>query len=191
MHGVRPQHRRHGPPTTHGRKRKRRISRAAEEEAIKTADYFLGPFIGDVTSWNEYGSDAGNPRRELQHAIALVECALSDKSAADIFQFCYLGPSPFIELARKAAIPILKRARPAAGSKSGPPSLSWRDRLIIEAIKEVCVRHELNPTRNPGSRDEEHDPSCCSVVAEALRRRRIKLGEKRITDEIWPKRTST
>jgi hypothetical protein len=186
MGGIRPERRRRGPPPTYRGKRRRRVSPEAEEEAIKTADYFLGPFIGDVTSWNEYGSDAGNPRRELQHAIALVECALSDKSAADIFQFCYLGPSPFIELARKAAIPILKRARPAAGRNS----LSWRDQLIAKIIEAVCSRHNLKPTRNAGSRDTEHDPSGCSVVAEALRRRGIKLGEKRITNEIWLKRTS-
>jgi hypothetical protein len=181
MHGVRPQHRRRGPPTTHGRKRKRRISRAAEEEAIETATYFLGRLIADVTSWNEQGTDAGSSKRELRHAIAFIECVLSDEAADGI---------PGIKIARKAAVPILKRARPPAGSKSGPPSLSWRDRLIIEAIKEVCVRHELNPTRNPGSMDEDHDPSGCSIVAKALCKLGIKLGEKRITKEIWPKRTS-
>jgi hypothetical protein len=178
MHGVRPQHRRRGPPTTHGRKRRRRISLAAEEDAIKTAAYFLGRM--DVTSWDEHGTDAGSPKRELQHAIAFIECVLSAEAADDI---------PGIKIARKAAIPILKRARPPAGARSGPPSLSWRDQLIIEAIRAVYSRHNLKPTRNPESRDKEHDPSCCSVVAEALRRLRIKLGEKRITDEIWAKRT--
>jgi len=180
VHVVRPQHRRRGPPPTHGGKRKRRISLAAEEEAIETATYFLGRFIADITSWDEHGTDAGNPKRELRHAIAFIECVLSDE-AADVI--------PGIRIARKAAIPILKRARPAAGSEPGPHSLSWRDQLIIEAIRAVCARHNLKPTRGPGSRDEEHDPSGCSVVAEALRRRGIKLGEKRITDEIWTKRT--
>jgi len=182
MHGIRPQRKR--------QRRRRHVSPAAEEEAIKTATYFLGRVIADITSWDEHGTDAGSPKRELQHAIGLVECALSESDKSDIFQFCYLGPSPFIELARKAAIPILKRARPPVGSKSGAHSLSWRDQLIIEAIRAVCFRHNLKPTRNPGSRDKEHDPSGCSVVAEALRRRGIKLGEKRITDEIWRKRTS-
>jgi len=191
MHGTRPERRRRGPPPNR-RKRRRCISRAAEEEAIKTATYFLGRAIKDVTSWDEQGSDSGNPERELRHAIGLVECALSeDQPPNDIFQFCYLPrPSPFIELARKAAIPILKRARPAAGSKPGPRSLSWRDRLIIEAIRVVCAQHNLKPTRNAGSRDEEHDPSGCSVVAAALRRLGIELDEKTITDKIWPKRTS-
>jgi hypothetical protein len=177
MHGVRPRG-----------KRKRRVSPAAEEEAIKTAIFFLKRCIADVMSWDEQGSDAVNPERGLRHAIGLVECALSDKSASDIFQFCDLGPSPFIELALKAAIPILKRARPPAGSKSGPPSLSWRDLLIIEAIRAVCARHNLKPTRNPGSRDTEHDPSGCSVVAKAFRTLETDLNEKRIT-KIWAKRS--
>jgi hypothetical protein len=170
MHGVRPRG-----------KRRRRVSPAAEEEAIKTAPYFLGRFIKEVTSWDEQGTDAGSPKRELQHAIALIECVLGDKAADGI---------PGIKIARKAAIPILKRARPPAGRKPGAHSLSWRDQLIIEAIRAVCARHNLKPTRNPGSRDEEHDPSGCSVVAEALRRRGVKLGEKRITEKIWPKRTA-
>src|SRR5262249_3585657 len=172
-------------------KRKRRVSlAAAEEEAIQTATYFLERLIADVTSWDERGTDAGNPERELRHAIGIVECALSESDKSDIFQFCYLGPSPFIEFARKAAIPILKRARPPAGTKSGPHSLSWRDQLIIEAIKAVCVRHKLRPTRSPGSMDESHDPSGCSIVAKALRKCGVELSEKRITNEIWPKRTS-
>jgi hypothetical protein len=165
------------------------VSLAAEEEAIQTASYFLGRAIADVTSWDEQGTDAGNPERELRHAIGLVECALSESDKSDIFQFCYLGPSPFIELARKVAIPILKRARPPVGSKPGPHSLSWRDQWIIKAIEEVCARHKLNPTRNPGSMDENHDPSGCSIVAKALRRWGVELSEKRITNEIWPKRT--
>lgn len=161
------------------RKRKRHVSLEDEEEAIKTATYFLGRLIADVTSWDEQGSDAGSPKRELQHAIALIECVLN--AAADDI--------PGIEIARKAAIPIFKRARPPAAKKRGAHSLSWRNQLIIEAIRQVCARHNLKPTRNPGSRDEDHDPSGCSIVAEALRRRGIKLSEKRITDEIWPKRT--
>jgi len=174
MHDVRPR-----------RKRRRRVSPEVEEEAVRTALHFLFPL--KVASWDEYGSDAGNPARELQHAIGLVECALSEKSANDIFQFCSLGPSPFIEFALKAAIPILKQARPPAGS--GPHSLSWRDQLIIVTIRAVRARHNLKPTRNPASRDEEHDPSGCSVVAKALGRLGIPLSEKRITDEIWLKRT--
>src|SRR5262249_22149037 len=160
-----------------------RVSPEIEEEAVRTALNFLLPFLKDVVSWNEYGSDAGNPARALRHAIGLVECALIDATAPapnDIFQLCYLPrPSPFIELALKAAIPILKQTARAAGSKSGH-SLSWRDQLIIEAIREVRARHNLKPTRNPASRDEEHDPSCCSVLEKALSRLRIKLSEKRI-----------
>jgi hypothetical protein len=169
MHGVRPEG-----------KRRRRVSPAAKEEAIKTATYFLGRLIRNITSWNEHGTDAGSPKRELQHAIGLIECVLGDEAANGI---------PAIEIARKAAIPILKRARPPAGRKPGAHSLSWRDQLIIGAIEAVCSRHNLKPTRNPGSRDEEHDPSGCSSVAEALRRQGVKLSEKRITDEIWRKRT--
>jgi hypothetical protein len=180
MGGIRPERRRRGPPLTHGRKRRRRVSPAAEEEAIKTATYFLGRIIADVTSWDEQGTDAGNPARELRHAIAFIECVLGDEAADGI---------PGIKIARKAAIPILKRARPPAGSKSGAHSLSWRNQLIIEAIRQVCARHNLKATRNVGNRDEEHDPSGCSVVAEALRRREIELSESRITKEIWAKRT--
>jgi hypothetical protein len=161
---------------------RRRIPPAAEEEAIKTATYFLGPLLADVSSWNERGTDADSLKRELQHAIALVECVLSDEAADNI---------PAIGIARKVAIPILKRARPPVGRKPGAQRLSRRDQLVVKAIEAVCARHNLRPTRNPGSRDEEHDPSGCSVVAEALRRWEIELGEKRITDEIWPKRTLT
>src|SRR5262245_9942374 len=120
------------------------------------------------------GSYAGNPKRKLQHAIALIECVLSHKTANRI---------PGIEIARKAAIPILKQNQPAAGENP------WRNELIIKASDAVCSRHDLKPTRNPGSRDKEHDPSGCSVVAELFRLLGIKLGEKRITDEIWLKRT--
>ena len=119
MGGIHPDRRRRGPPPNR-RKRKRRVSLAEEEEAIQTASYFLGRFIADVASWDEQGTDAGNLQRELRHAIGLVECALSERDKSDIFQFCYLGPSPFIELARKAAIPILKRAR-ARRKRIGPP----------------------------------------------------------------------
>src|SRR5262245_15778256 len=177
MHGGRPERRRRGPPTKHGRKRRRRVSPAAEEKAIETATYFLGRIIADITSWDEQGTDAGSPKRELRHAIAFIECVLSDEAANDI---------PGIKIARKTAIPILKRARPPAGEKSG--ALSWRDQLIIEAIRQVWARHNLKPTRNPGNRDEEHDPSGCSVVAKALRRRGIELSEKRIAEQIWAKR---
>jgi hypothetical protein len=142
----------------------------------------LGRAIKDVSSWNEHGTDAGSPQRELQHAVALIECVLQDEAADNI---------PGIEIARKAAIPIIKRARPPAGMKRGAHSRSWRDQLIIEAIKAVCWRHEFKPTRNPESRDEDHDPSGCSIVAEALRSSGIELSEKRITDEIWRKRTSS
>jgi hypothetical protein len=169
MHGVRPR----GKP-------RRRVSPAAEEEAIKTATYFLGRFIAEVASWDEQGTDVGSPKRELRHAIGLIECGLDDEAANDI---------PGIEIARKVAIPILRRARPPAASKSGSLSFSWRNQIIIEAIKAVCARHNLKPTRNPQSRDEEHDPSGCSVVMEALRRAGNQLSEKRITDEIWGKRT--
>jgi hypothetical protein len=162
MHDVRPR-----------RKRKRRVSPEVEKEALRTALYLLGPFIKDVASWNEHGSNAGNPKRELQHAIAFIECVLSDEAADDI---------PGIEVARKAAIPILKRNQPAARNR-------WRDQLIVKAIEAVCSRHNLKPTRNPGSRDKEHNPSGCSVVAELFRLLGIKLSEKRITDEIWLKRT--
>ena len=176
MHDVRPRG-----------KRKRRVSPEVEEEAVRTALHLLFPL--KFASWDEYDSDADNPALELQHAIVLVECALSeDQPPNDIFQFCYLPrPSPFIELARKAAIPILKRARPPAGSKSG--AHSWRDQLIIETIRAVGAQHNLKATRNPASRDEEHDPSCCSVVAKALGKLGSPLSEKRITDEIWLKRT--
>jgi hypothetical protein len=164
-----------------GRKRRRRVSPTVEEEAIKTAGSLLGRFFLDVTSWDEQGTDAGSPERELRHAIALIECVLSEVPAG----------TPGIEVARKAAIPILKRARPPAARKRGALSLSWRNQLFIEAIKAVCAQYNLKPTRNPGSRDEQHDPSGCSILAEALRRHGVKLGEKRITDEIWPKRTPT
>jgi hypothetical protein len=163
-------------------KRRRRVSPAVKEEAVATARYFLRRVILDVSSWNEHGTDADSPQRELQHAIALIECVLGDEAADNI---------PGIEIARKAAIPIIKRARPPAGSKPGARSLSWRDQLIIEAIKAVCYRHKLKPTRNPESRDEDHDPSGCSIVAEALPSFGIELSEKRITDEIWPKRTAS
>jgi hypothetical protein len=163
-----------------GGKRRRRVPAAAEEKAIKTATYFLGRVIIDVASWDEQGTDAGSPKRELQHAITLIERVLDDEAADGI---------PCIEIARKAAIPILKRARPPAGRKSGAHSLSWRNQWIIEAIRAVCAQHNLKPTRSPASRDEGHDPSACSIVAEALRRRGVKLSEKRVTDEIWLKRT--
>jgi len=162
--------------------RKRKISPAIEKEAVKTALELLGRFIKNVSYWNEHGTDADSPKRELRHAIALIECVLGDEAADNI---------PGIEVARKAAIPIIRQARPPVGRKRGAHSLSWRDQLIIEAVEAVCRRHKLKPTRNPGSRDENHDPSSCSIVAEALRSFGIELGEKRITDKIWAKRTPT
>lgn len=180
MHGAHPERRRRGPPTTHRGKRRRRVSPEGAKEALRTALYLLGPFIGDVASWNEHGSDAGNPKRELRHAIALIECVLGHKIANDI---------PGVGLARDAAIPILKRNCPPAGKKWGDYPLPWRNRLIVEAIEAICSRHDLKPTRNPGNRDDEHDPCGCSVVAELFRLAGIELSEKRIVDEIWFKRT--
>ena len=120
------------------------------------------------------GSYAGNPKRKLQHAIALIECVLSHKTANRI---------PGIEIARKAAIPILKRARPPI-RKRGSYSLTLRDQSIVEAVASICRQYDFKPTRNPASRDEEHAPCGCSIVADALSKLGIKLGEKRITN-IW------
>jgi hypothetical protein len=148
------------------------------QDALDEARRLLAPLSKDIMSWTEQGAGTVDPAKELRHAIFLVECLANDN---------ILDGHSLAELVRKAAIPILKRARPATGQEGWRAnSFALRDQVIAAAVDQIHRQYGFDPTRSPG---HPPDKECaCSIVAKALKKLGIdRPGEKTIATDIWPK----
>jgi hypothetical protein len=136
--------------------------------AIEEACRCLRSLFADVVSWNERGADTISPKKKFKATIALVENALGGaKYALDEALKCALNKEaadtiantiPFIELARKVAIPELRQARPPKGRWGHHSDLSAsRNRTIAETVR--SIRKQFGLSQEQAS----------SVVSEALK----------------------
>jgi hypothetical protein len=147
--------------------RKRIDDEAAREEARCR----LGPLFFDVFSWNEPSTE--NVEKKFRHALGAVECVLDEAVGVitAIMKFAELAPSKdlhnlsgraasaisFIEIARKAAWPVIKSGRPAKGQgRRGSLNVS-RDQVIAQTVQ--LIRKQYGLTQEQAS----------SVVSETLK----------------------
>jgi hypothetical protein len=154
-----------------------------EAAAIKEASQRLCRLFINVVSWSERGAGTNNPKTEFESALALVECFVNDSA---------LDGHPLAKTVRKAAIPILRRARPPIGRHGRHADLnSSRDRVIAETVEAICKQHGLYATRNEATKDENR-VSASWVVSKALmstvlehRRAYRRLIEEQNADPAW------
>ena len=147
------------------------------QDAIFEAELWLGRLF--VTSWTKQGANTDDPKRELEHAVALVQCFV-DNAVLDGYPF-------LAEVVREVAIPVLKRARPAKGRAKGRnrDSVALRDRVIADTVEHIHQKYGYAYTRSPGHKSTE---SAASITARALKRLGMKKpSEKTIGTDIWPK----
>jgi hypothetical protein len=142
--------------------------RNKDTAAIEEASRQLRPLFIDVTSWSKREADTNNPKRELESALALVETFVNDSD---------LDGHPFAEIVRKAAIPVLRRARPPVGRRGRHSDLNaMRNQRIAATV--AAIQEQFNLSQEQAS----------WVVSKALRdlwaehRKAFKGFEKRGAD---------
>ena len=166
------------------------ISKFNDAAAIEEASRHLRRLFVDSISWNE-GADTSSPKKKFEASIALVEGVLAEaEGALNEAAKCRLNKRakdaianaiPFIELARKAAIPELRQARPSIGRHGQHGDLNAsRNQTFAETV--VSIREQFGLSQERAS----------SVVSEALKslvlehRRVLKLLiKKRGADPAW------
>jgi hypothetical protein len=173
-------------------KRHKRAKRAKEEKrewrAIKHARLLLTPL--KVMSFNK--ANANKPADELQAAIAVLQCIVDDVDVDPKKrrpEQKTVKPAQKVRLFKdliKTILPIFKRARPAQGGRA---SLSFRNRLIIEAVAS-CERYGFSPGSNVATRYKGDRKWGCSIVSKAANQLGIHLAAKTILN-IWERRTPT
>jgi hypothetical protein len=123
--------------------------RIDDEAALEEARCRLRPLFLDIVSWNEPSTE--NVEKKFRHAIGTVECVLDEAVGVitAIMKFAELAPSKdlhnlsgraagaisFIEIARKAAWPVIKSGRPAKEciSRSGDCTNRTVDQETVRA----------------------------------------------------------
>jgi len=166
------------------------ISKFNDAAAIEEASRHLRRLFVDSISWNE-GADTSSPKKKFEASIALVEGVLAEaEGALNEAAKCRLNKRakdaianaiPFIELARKAAIPELRQARPSIGRHGQHGDLNAsRNQTFAETVASIREQFVLSQER------------ASSVVSEALKslvleRRRVfkLLIKKRGADPAW------
>jgi len=166
------------------------ISKFNDAAAIEEASRHLRRLFVDSISWNE-GADTSSPKKKFEASIALVEGVLAEaEGALNEAAKCRLNKRakdaianaiPFIELARKAAIPELRQARPSIGRHGQHGDLNAsRNQTFAETVASIREQFVLSQER------------ASSVVSEALKslvlehRRVFKLLiKKRGADPAW------
>jgi len=166
------------------------ISKFNDAAAIEEASRHLRRLFVDSISWNE-GADTSSPKKKFEASIALVEGVLAEaEGALNEAAKCRLNKRakdaianaiPFIELARKAAIPELRQARPSIGRHGQHGDLNAsRNQTFAETVASIREQFGLSQER------------ASSVVSEALKslvlehRRVLKLLiKKRGADPAW------
>jgi len=166
------------------------ISKFNDAAAIEEASRHLRRLFVDSISWNE-GADTSSPKKKFEASIALVEGVLAEaEGALNEAAKCRLNKRakdaianaiPFIELARKAAIPELRQARPSIGRHGQHGDLNAsRNQTFAETVASIREQFVLSKER------------ASSVVSEALKslvlehRRVLKLLiKKRGADPAW------
>jgi hypothetical protein len=167
------------------------INKLDDEAAIEEARGHLRQLFVNVVSWSERGADTNNPKVKFEVSIALVEGVLAEvECALNEAMKCALNKRaknaitnviPFIQLARKAAIPELRQARPSKGRHGQHSDLNAsRYQTIAETVASIRGQFGLSQER------------ASSVVSEALKslvleRRRVfkLLIKKRGADPAW------
>ena len=166
------------------------ISKFNDAAAIEEASRHLRRLFVDSISWNE-GADTSSPKKKFEASIALVEGVLAEaEGALNEAAKCRLNKRakdaianaiPFIELARKAAIPELRQARPSIGRHGQHGDLNAsRNQTFAGTVASIREQFVLSQER------------ASSVVSEALKslvlehRRVLKLLiKKRGADPAW------
>lgn len=166
------------------------ISKFNDAAAIEEASRHLRRLFVDSISWNE-GADTSSPKKKFEASIALVEGVLAEAEGALNEAAKYrlnkrakdaiANAIPFIELARKAAIPELRQARPSIGRHGQHGDLNAsRNQTFAETVASIREQFVLSQER------------ASSVVSEALKslvlehRRVLKLLiKKRGADPAW------
>jgi hypothetical protein len=146
--------------------------RGEDAAAIEEACHRLRRLFINVVPWGERGAGTNNPKTEFRSALALVECFVNDSA---------LDGHPLAGIVRKAAIPVLRRARPPIGRHGRHADLnSPRDRVIAETVDTICKQYGLSQEQ------------ASSVVSEALkslvhehRRTFRRLIKTRGADQAW------
>ena len=166
------------------------ISKFNDAAAIEEASRHLRRLFVDSISWNE-GADTSSPKKKFEASIALVEGVLAEAEGALNEAAKYrlnkrakdaiANAIPFIELARKAAIPELRQARPSIGRHGQHGDLNAsRNQTIAETVASIGKQFGLSQEQ------------ASSIVSEALKslvlehRRVLKLLiKKRGADPAW------
>jgi hypothetical protein len=162
-----------------------------DEAAIEEASRRLRRLFVNVVSWSERGADTNNPKVKLEVSIGLVEGVLAEAECAlNEAMKCALNKRaknaiadvvPFIQLARKAAIPELRQARPSKGRHGQHSDLNAsRYQTIAETVASIREQFGLSQER------------ASSIVSETLKslvrehRQVFKLLiKKRGADPAW------
>jgi len=153
--------------------------RIDDEAAIEEASRHLRRLFLNVISWSERGAETNIPKKALSAAIALVEGALGDaehalNEAKRALDEAALNESalnerakakeavanaiPWIQLARKAAIPKLRQARPPKGRWGQHRDLNAsRNQTIADTVALIRDRFDLSQEQ------------ASSIVSEALK----------------------
>jgi len=160
------------------------ISKFNDAAAIEEASRHLRRLFVDSISWNE-GADTSSPKKKFEASIALVEGVLAEaEGALNEAAKCRLNKRakdaianaiPFIELARKAAIPELRQARPSIGRHGQHGDLNAsRNQTFAETVASIREQFVLSQER------------ASSVVSEALKS--LVLEHRRVLKLLIKKR---
>jgi len=133
------------------------ISKFNDAAAIEEASRHLRRLFVDSISWNE-GADTSSPKKKFEASIALVEGVLAEaEGALNEAAKCRLNKRakdaianaiPFIELARKAAIPELRQARPSIGRHGQHGDLNAsRNQTFAETVASIREQFVLSQER--------------------------------------------
>jgi len=178
---------------------RRSDKRIDDETAIKEASRRLEPLFVDGISWSERGADT---RKKFRTAIALVESALAEaervlsktvrvlnktgkralnKRTKGTIANAIANAVPFIKLARKAAIPELRQARPSIGRHGRYGDLNAsRNQTIAETVASIRKQFGLS---------QEQASSVVSETLESLVREHKQVFEylikMREADPAW------
>jgi hypothetical protein len=150
-----------------------------DEGAIEEASRRLRRLFLNVISWSERGAETNIPKKALSAAIALVQGALGDaehalNEAKRALEEAALNESalnerakakeavanviPFIKIARTAAIPELRQARPRKGRWGQRRDLNAsRNQTIADTVASICDQFDLSQEQ------------ASSIVSEALK----------------------
>jgi hypothetical protein len=191
-----------------GRNKAKQIDEAVINRARLVADYCLTFYpITDEEAVKEdrrrtlrnaedYLADVGTPRFEVNIQNAAY-CASS--GARHWVELCLALAAHFVERGEPAPEPIRKlaanalrelRLREYQTDKKGDETVakrsdrSMRDFTIAATVHMIVIDTGLKPTRNKAQRTTGSPSSACSIVHEALRLRKVNLGEDAV-ETAW------